>query len=428
MTTEGLSPQPTQGITPYATVVVDIEGTTTPITFVHDVLFPYVKENLESFLVENWDNEECVEKVAALREQAKKDVEQKVEGAMPIVDAAHPDREEICKSVIANVKWQMSIDRKIGPLKALQGYMWRSAYESGRIKGAVYEDVVPALRNWIEQGIDVYIYSSGSVEAQKLLFGWSVEGNILKYFKGHFDTGVGLKVEKASYVKISHEIKQAPERILFISDNIKEIDAAIQAGYQVAITNRPGNAPLPFPPEATTTTSIEVCGQQVPIIDTFTEVFERTSSFQAASRPKQGDFKLDDLIHLETMFEELGREDGLRDGIHAGHTEGRVAGTERGFEMAREAGFYFGAAKMWAEAAQKGFVETSDRGMKAVQLLRAQAQDFPLENTHDSEGPDPVTSLDRIRGRFKVASSAFGTYATGQRYRADENTRPRMNF
>ncbi|KAJ3055172.1 Enolase-phosphatase E1 [Rhizophlyctis rosea] len=256
---------------PYKTVVLDIEGTTTPITFVHDVLFPYVTQNLDQFLTEYWSDPECIEKVEALRVQANRDVSDSTPSAIPILPTSGA-AESVRKSVVENVRWQMSIDRKIGPLKSLQGYMWRSAYESGKIKGAVYDDVVQAMERWTKEGAEIYIYSSGSVEAQKLLFGWSDKGDLLHFFKGHFDTGVGLKIETDSYSRIAKEIGREPMDILFVSDNVRETDAAMQVGYQVAVAKRPGNAPL----DSETKGYVSRNGVNVPVVESFDQIFART--------------------------------------------------------------------------------------------------------------------------------------------------------
>ncbi|KAJ3020800.1 Enolase-phosphatase E1 [Thoreauomyces humboldtii] len=415
--------QGTSATTPYSTVVLDIEGTTTPITFVHDVLFPYVEDNLETFLTQNWDDPECTAKIDALREQSWKDANDKVPGLVPVLTEPEHTSHQVLESVVHNVRWQMSIDRKIGPLKALQGYMWRSAYEGGKIKGAVYADVVPAFRQWADEDVDIYIYSSGSIEAQKLLFGWSEAGNLLQYFKGHFDTGVGLKTEAASYAAIAKSIEKEASSILFLSDNVREIEAAIAAGWKVAVAQRPGNAVLPGRADGD---SLHLAGRALPIVRSFAEVFTRPVDFRLRAAPAR--FKLDDLIHLETMFEELGREDGLRDGVHAGHTEGRVAGTEAGFAMGEEAGFYAGVAETWLKAAEKGLITPSERAIKALQALRAHAREFPtINHTEASDGPDPTVALDRLRGRFKVTVSALGPDAASQRFRP-EVANPPMSF
>ncbi|KOC62060.1 Enolase-phosphatase E1 [Habropoda laboriosa] len=152
-------------------ILVDIEGTTTSISFVKDTLFPYVRENLKKYIETKWENEEFKQDFEKLKEQAKKDEEDKVEGFVPIIGA---NAEEERESLVKNILWQMDCDRKTGALKQLQGHMWREAYNSGTVKAHVYEDVPKALESWTNDDRKVYVYSSGSVEAQKLLFGHSV--------------------------------------------------------------------------------------------------------------------------------------------------------------------------------------------------------------------------------------------------------------
>eukprot|EP00842_Homolaphlyctis_polyrhiza_P004861 jgi/Hompol1/5376/HPOL_001957-RA len=206
---------------PFKAVVLDIEGTTTPLSFVHDVLFPYVLNNIESFLDDHWSEPECQEKIAALYEQSVQDVVGGVEGAVSIVAPTESDAGVRKASVVANVAWQMRADRKIAALKAFQGYMWRAAYASGAVRGVVYPDVVAALALYRSRGIPVFIYSSGSVEAQKLLFKHSDKGDLLDSFAGHFDTAIGPKTVAESYSKLAAEIAVAPNHILFVSDNVK---------------------------------------------------------------------------------------------------------------------------------------------------------------------------------------------------------------
>jgi enolase-phosphatase E1 len=223
-------------------VICDIEGTTTPISFVHDILFPYVLEHVKEFLDEHWEEKVLQEHVDALVELSNKDKKEKTKGLVEIKKSTK--KVEFIDSIVKNVQWQMSIDRKIGPLKALQGFMWKSAYESEEIKGTVYQDVLDQFQIWKKAGLKIYIYSSGSIPAQKLLFGFSDKGDLLHYFSGHFDTGIGSKLEKSSYQKILEEIGVSGEHVLFLSDNIKENMAAKAAGMHTINVNRPGNAEI----------------------------------------------------------------------------------------------------------------------------------------------------------------------------------------
>uniref|UniRef100_A0A8C2TEC6 Enolase-phosphatase 1 n=1 Tax=Coturnix japonica TaxID=93934 RepID=A0A8C2TEC6_COTJA len=145
----------------------------------------------------------------------------------------------VIRAVVDNVHWQMALDRKTTALKQLQGHMWRAAYATGLVKGEIFEDVVPAIRKWREAGMKVYIYSSGSVEAQKLLFGYSTEGDILELFDGHFDTKIGPKVESESYRRIAASIGCDTNNILFLTDVPREANAAEEADTHVAVVIRP---------------------------------------------------------------------------------------------------------------------------------------------------------------------------------------------
>ncbi|KAL2100485.1 hypothetical protein ACEWY4_004879 [Coilia grayii] len=226
-------------------ILLDIEGTTTPITFVKDILFPYIRENLEEYLSDHWEEDECKQDVHLLKKQAEEDQRQNRACPVHTVDqTVHTDEEKAIREVVESVLWQMAADRKTTALKQLQGHMWRAAYHSGKIKGEVYQDVVPAIRGWRQWGMKVFIYSSGSVEAQKLLFGYSVEGDLLDLFDGHFDTNVGAKVESKSYERIAERIGCAPEEIMFLTDVTREAKAAEEAGLSVAVVLRPGNMEL----------------------------------------------------------------------------------------------------------------------------------------------------------------------------------------
>ncbi|CAB3249052.1 unnamed protein product [Arctia plantaginis] len=242
-------------------LLLDIEGTTTSISFVKDKLFPYAEENVKDFLNNEWGSADVKDAVGALRKLALEDEEKKVDGVVtiPADDASKDDQID---ALVKNVKWQMSSDRKVGPLKQLQGLIWKKGYDKGDIKGHVYDDVSPALEQWRSvEGRKVYIYSSGSVQAQKLLFGMSSAGDMLKLIDGHFDTAVGAKQESASYTAIAEKIGCKAEEILFLTDIDKEAEAARLAGVQAALVSREGNAPLS-----------EAITSAYPVIYSFTEL------------------------------------------------------------------------------------------------------------------------------------------------------------
>lgn len=224
-------------------IVFDIEGTTTPISFVKDTLFPYVRNNIDGFLTKNFENAEVQKAITALRDLATKEKEEKVEGAVEI-PGGDASKEDVVKAVSENVKWQMDGDRKTTELKALQGLIWKDAYESKEVKGELFEDVGPMLKMLAEEGVQLYVFSSGSVEAQKLLFANSSQGDLTDVFSGHFDTTTGSKTESASYKKIAAEIGNEPKDILFLTDIPEEAEAAVAGGLRSALVIRPGNADL----------------------------------------------------------------------------------------------------------------------------------------------------------------------------------------
>ena len=203
-------------------ILIDIEGTVSPITFVKDVLFPYSEEKMEKFIKENKDKPEI------------KNILQQVQG----IEGKDMDIDEI----IQILKRWIKEDRKIAPLKDIQGFIWKEGFESGQIKAPLYEDAYRKMKEWKEKGYKLYIYSSGSVQAQKLFFSHTDKGDILDWFSGHFDTKIGNKKESESYRKIAQEIGLKPEEILFLSDNLDEIKAAAQAGMKVYRLVRPQDA------------------------------------------------------------------------------------------------------------------------------------------------------------------------------------------
>lgn len=194
-------------------VLTDIEGTTTSIAFVHDVLFPYAKAALGPFLRAHAEDPAVAEQIAAVR-----------------TETGEPDLG--LEGVIAVLERWIAEDRKATPLKALQGHVWVNGYESGAYTGHVYGDAVAALRGWKSEGLTLAVYSSGSVKAQKLLFGHSDAGDLTPLFSAHFDTTTGHKREAASYATIATGLGLAPEQVVFLSDVVEELDAAREAGME----------------------------------------------------------------------------------------------------------------------------------------------------------------------------------------------------
>ncbi|XBH90285.1 hypothetical protein VPH35_081998 [Triticum aestivum] len=196
-------------------------------------------------LTSTYDSEETKEDIKLLRIQVEEDLKIGVVGATPVA----PDdagKEEVISSLVANVEAMIKADRKITSLKQLQGHIWRTGFERKELKGVVFEDVPEALKNWQSQGMKVYIYSSGSREAQKLLFGHTSYGDLRQFLCGFFDTTTGNKREARSYFEISQSLGvDNPSQILFITDVLQEAVAAKSAGFEVIISIRPGNAPLP---------------------------------------------------------------------------------------------------------------------------------------------------------------------------------------
>lgn len=199
-------------------IVTDIEGTTSSIAFVHEVLFPYSRARLADFIR------------AHPREME------------PMLDAVRAEVGEALdiEQCIALLEQWHDTDRKIAPLKQVQGLIWAEGYATGAYTGHVYADAVEGLRRWHGAGIPLYVYSSGSVAAQKLLFGWSDHGDLTPLFSGHFDTAIGAKREVASYQAIAARLALPPATILFLSDIVEELDAAHQAGLSVVLLARDG--------------------------------------------------------------------------------------------------------------------------------------------------------------------------------------------
>ncbi len=208
-------------------VLLDIEGTTTPLAFVRDVLFPYARAHMPEFITRHHEKPAMAEQLRCIYEIIGARLELKELGSL--------------------LQAWIDQDRKAPPLKSLQGMVWRAGYQSGEIKGQVYSDAVDAMREWQRAGLFLYIYSSGSVEAQKLLFRHSEHGDLSGLFSGYFDLAVGGKKDRESYAAIAHSIGLPPESILFISDVKEELDAAEGAGMQSVWVVRQGDLSTEVP-------------------------------------------------------------------------------------------------------------------------------------------------------------------------------------
>ncbi|XP_034487866.1 enolase-phosphatase E1 [Drosophila innubila] len=216
-------------------VLVDIEGTTTSISFVHDVLFPYAKKNAGNYLQETWQTKDTKEIVKNLQQ-----LPQFAEYVESLESSSDVDQQLITKFV----SYLIERDLKVTPLKTLQGLIWAKGYAAGELKGHVYEDVSAAFQAWRDAGLQIAVYSSGSVAAQKLIFQHSIAGDLLPHLSAHFDTHVGHKQQSESYTKIAQSLQVEPQHVLFLTDVPGEADAARAAGMQTIILQRPGNAPL----------------------------------------------------------------------------------------------------------------------------------------------------------------------------------------
>ncbi|WP_417567942.1 acireductone synthase [Marinobacter sp.] len=206
-------------------VLTDIEGTTSSISFVHDVLFPYASEHMPDFVrAQCQDNPAVAEQLDAVAEQS---------------DVAREDVDGLIEVLAGWIRE----DRKETSLKTLQGMVWEQGYQQGELKGHIYADAADYLQRWHDRGLRLFVYSSGSVKAQKLIFGFTTEGDFTPFFSGYFDTRIGGKKEPASYRNILTELGVEACTVLFLSDVEAELEAAEEAGMKTAWLVREGDLP-----------------------------------------------------------------------------------------------------------------------------------------------------------------------------------------
>ena len=214
-------------------VLLDIEGTVTPISFVHEILFPYARNHVREFLVQHSERPEVQADIAALRREHAADIEKPEQP--PLLNVTSID------SLVGYVNWLIERDRKSPALKSLQGKIWEQGYRDGSLKAPLFDDVVPSLQRLRTNNVQISTFSSGSLLAQKLLFAHTDSGDHTNLIDAYFDTGVGSKVETESYRKIAQQLGLEADTIVFVSDVVNELKAARETGMRTLLCVRPGN-------------------------------------------------------------------------------------------------------------------------------------------------------------------------------------------
>lgn len=235
---------------PPTVILTDIEGTTSSIAFVKDVLFPYARASLPGFVEARRHEPEIRRWLDAV--------------ALEIGEDHHAERDSRDEAAVQQLLAWIDEDRKHTALKAIQGLLWREGYALGEYRAHVYPDAIDALERWKAAGHELYVYSSGSVQAQKLFFGHSEAGDLTPLFSGYFDTGIGGKREVASYRHIAADIGVAPSHIVFLSDVVEELDAAREAGLRTVLVDRKSDYPLPRAEQANGHTRVETFSAILP--------------------------------------------------------------------------------------------------------------------------------------------------------------------
>jgi len=232
---------------PITTLVLDIEGTTTPIDFVYNVLFPYARENVKPYLAAHLSSPDLQTDIRALLEQNSEDIKRGLDP--PLLKG--PDDHMLIDEAVAYIHWLMDRDSKTTALKSIQGKLWDEGYKRGELHSQVFEDVPRAFDRWRQKAKAICIYSSGSILAQKLLLAHTEAGDLTPYIRAYFDTNIGPKREAGSYRRIAFELGLAPREIVFVSDVTAELDAAAASGFETLLCVRPANPSQPAGTHAT---------------------------------------------------------------------------------------------------------------------------------------------------------------------------------
>ena len=219
----------------YRAVLLDIEGTVSSIRFVYDEMFPFARREIPQYVATHFSDSAFAPTVEAIAADLGFDSAQAWWESREIGES---DRSKV---VVDAAIGMMDDDKKATGLKRLQGEVWQAGFESGELVSHHYDDFISAINRWKEQGVEMRIYSSGSVAAQLLFFRYTQSGNLLDYFSGHYDTTTGPKKESQSYVSIATDMNVSVGDVLFCSDSVDEVNAARQAGMQTALCIRPGN-------------------------------------------------------------------------------------------------------------------------------------------------------------------------------------------
>lgn len=224
--------------------LLDIEGTVAPLTLTSERLFPYARAHMRAFLEENASAAAVREDLALLAAENRVETDPAVPCRFDEVSGPSAEDEvRFRMGAYLYLLWLMDCDRKSTALKSLQGKIWKAGFESGELKGTLFADVPAAFERWARAG-KVAIYSSGSVEAQKLLFGHTIDGDLRPFIADYFDTRTGPKSVPASYAAIAEAMHVAPSESIFFSDLVRELDAAREAGFSTGLVVREGNPPV----------------------------------------------------------------------------------------------------------------------------------------------------------------------------------------
>jgi len=229
-------------------VLLDIEGTTCPITFVAEILFPYASANLAPYLKTHQEDASVRALIQELEIFWQQDKDQQ---ARDLFSSYRQSGEKGVEGIVPYLMLLIQSDRKVTPLKDLQGKIWAEGYAKGELMGPIFDDVPPSLRDWQQQGAVLAVYSSGSIDAQQLIYKYSNHGDLRPLFNHWFDTHTGSKHEPRSYTRIAELMGCEPAALLFISDSHSELDAAGQGGLQIVCSKRERNADEASEPYAT---------------------------------------------------------------------------------------------------------------------------------------------------------------------------------